>query len=568
MLRGAESAYDLVVATKFELVTVEGLGVVRDHLGTGGVFALRYDLDAWDAASLRATLATIRTVFEHAWAWRFRGTVIVLAFKSPPTVSTARWRTTLVDAGPGRRVAHDAGIDGPGGLLRHFILDTEGIDAIAAERSRAYVDDRPTAERERARLRLMPRGYDAALDVLLREGFPPDFSKVVPGDATREAWLAEGAAGWLDEAPGIARAWYRNVDFGRSAEGLLVRARIASALGMHDAAARHAEAALRRAPENGEIVAERIRSLPLVAARGSDADVIAEVDRLRLARPDDGRVQSAAALAFQRLGVLDRAQEAFDAALRADRPPAPPGTGINAARLRLAGDAPDPAAVRAAMENDPTLYEDPDALSLYIGMLEPKDHLERAAELEDVLRTIERERAADVGRRARQALARGTPEEAHRLAEHWTEIAPAEPRAWLLRGLTGSILGLGDPADARRRAEPYREAIRVSREPEKTRRTAAPAPRLVRNPGRRPGCGRLRAGSCRRLSPHERSRHPIRRSRGGAAAASARRDGALDRAPGPSERVLRATWPPARSSRSTPSRTRCTPTGSRRASSR
>jgi tetratricopeptide (TPR) repeat protein len=243
------------------------------------------------------------------------------------------------------------------------------------------------------------------------------------------------------------------------------------------AAARRLESALRRDARDGAILAERIEVLPqTVDARTSAASVVAEIDQLRLRRPDDGRVQAAAGLAFQRLGELDRSEAAFRAALDADAPPAPPGTGINAARLLLAKATADEAAARAAMEADPSLYEDPTALSLYIGILEPKAHLERAPELEDVLTTLERDRADAAGRRARWALARGTPAAALRLADAWTEAAPGDPRAWLLRGLTGSMVRAAAPetaaGDDRQEAAPYREAMRVSAHPQKTRATA------------------------------------------------------------------------------------------------
>ena len=178
MLRAAHAAPYHVVAVRVsdDLFTVEGLATLRSGMTDDGVAALLVKLGSWDADGIRALFATVRGAFDHVQVWRFESEAIVVVSPAPLVIRSGRWRNILTGDGPGARLARIAGLDGPADLVRHFALDTAGVERVAPERTGQYVDDVPRP----ARLHL-DTGEGHGLGTLLSAGFPPRFEATTVG---------------------------------------------------------------------------------------------------------------------------------------------------------------------------------------------------------------------------------------------------------------------------------------------------------------------------------------------------------------------------------------------------
>ncbi len=442
----AERRYDVIASqpshpwspVSSHMFTAEAYQAAHDALTDDGVMAQWLQLFDMTPELLQSAVATFRSVFPELWAWQFESEIILIGFRGKPRIHPRRWNTKLETGKRERSVAlaRRAGLSGPGMLLKHFVLDAAGVDRVITQSATPHRDDVPALEFELARRRL--RGDpDLEVHALLFAGFPPNLAALVPDAKTRDAWIAEAVNGWLQAGDGDrARAWDEKFQWGSSVEGLRARARVAFARDAPELASNFLKLALTNDPKNGEIAAERIGALEAVLhIRSRDQTVRSEIEGIARAFPNDGRVLAALARAYVRTGAIHNARIAFEGALAATGHPAPPGTGLQYARLLLSASAADRETAREAMMSDPTVYEDADALDLAIRLMSLTEHAKQAEELEHVRAGLEAQDGLRELRRAQRLLARHDFEGAARHAEQATERLPQSTDAWELRAL-------------------------------------------------------------------------------------------------------------------------------------
>lgn len=482
------SRYDVVVAglpLDPALFTEEGIAGVRAVLAPDGIAAFHLPFEGLDADALRRVLATLRTRFETVWLFRFRGHLLAVCAASID-LGAGRFGAVLGD-GPGRAdptaaagLATRVGLGSRGRVLGHLVLDTTGVDRILPIDGPTLTDDRPwLARRMEANLR-GARDARAELGGVIDVGFPPRLAELVPDARRRDAWMAAIVEGWLEEDPFVADVWDREVRYGVTAAGWRARARAAAARGEPDQAVRFLDLAIADARDPAPLVAEKIDTLAagVLDGRLAGGDAREEVLRLGSAYPRNGIVLAAVGRARHRFGDLGGARTALEAALRQTTPPPPEGTALLLARVLLAVSDPDEARIRGLMESDPALYEDPDALDLYLGLLSPQEHAKRAADLELAMQTLRREEAARLTAQARAHIARGAFEAAEQDALRVTDLVPERASAFELLGvaqLGRSALAADEAIQARSRQaalNAFARAIDVSQAPETSKRRA------------------------------------------------------------------------------------------------
>jgi tetratricopeptide (TPR) repeat protein len=439
----AEDAYDVIACDLppahqdrgGTLLTTEGLELIASRLAPGGVVSLRVPLGGLASRHLVRIVATVRAHLPTVWIWGLEDGVLLVAAREPLTLEPTRWRTRLEGTSPAARtLLQRARLDTPARVVRRFVVDQTGAERLASGDLQVHADGTPALAYDAAWSALeRNRGTDAlaALDA----HFPPDFGALLPDAATRERWLTDVLRSWHADDARRARFWARGmlsakgVGFGVSRDALALRAQIAADTNQPVEAASLWRLARQQAPDDAELAAGLVgvlvRAMPSAEQRDATLE---EIETLVTRFPDDGPVQAAAARAFADLDAFDRSAKAFEAARAAARK-APAGTGILEARRRLVADRPH-ADVLAVMQDDPALYEDPDALELYLGLLPALDHGTRREELTAALETLRRERAETARQEGREALHRGAYGEAAALLREALRQGPRQSGAW------------------------------------------------------------------------------------------------------------------------------------------
>ncbi len=435
------------------LFTVDAFRCAHDALSERGVHAQWLNLFDMTPELLRGALRSYRTAFPYVWVFRFPDELVLLGFRAQPVVDVGRWENFFAAGSTRSSAARAAGIDSPGALLKHLLLDSDALDGLLPPGTMELTDDVPRLELELARRRLAGSSRDDELEQLLLSGFPPNLARAVPGGGVRERWIGDAVNAWLDEgAVDEAEMWSRKLRWGSSPSGRRAQARAAMAA---DDAAR-AETLLlagrERAPNDGEVAALWIRA---ATARAGDGTRQEEFQRLQEAQtlaermPDDGNVQAAYARMLRTLGRIDESRPIFERAARATQPPPPDGLRVQYARLLLS-EAHGPDQERRAREllaNDPATFTQVDALDMLLRLTTAAGQEARAVELEQALATLQRVRGLALLREASDWLSRHAFPEALDRARACTSVWATEAEPFELHGLCAlALMAASDPS--------------------------------------------------------------------------------------------------------------------------
>lgn len=170
--RAPPATYDAIVsqpshpwlANASSLYSAEFLEQTRRSLRRGGVVALWVNLFRMDTASLRAVVATVRSVFDHVLVFVPESSSVLLVAGQEPLELGERLSRRL-EGEPGlRSIARDFGVHSPEELLARLELDTNGVGLFTGETAPLH-DDRPVLEYTLARL---PHEQELALGELDR----------------------------------------------------------------------------------------------------------------------------------------------------------------------------------------------------------------------------------------------------------------------------------------------------------------------------------------------------------------------------------------------------------------
>ncbi len=432
--------------TAGHLFTKESYATARDALNEGGILAQWLNLFDMSPTMLREALATFRGVFDHVWVFRLRGELILLGFRSNPTLAGTR----PIAGGGG--ITHRAGFRTDGDLWKYFALDTAGLGTVLGPGVKTLHDDVPRLEFELAKRRLRAAPPEDAESLLLA-GFPPDMNAVFPDANVRESVLAEIVASWMREgAVGEAEAWSRKVRWGVSPEAIAAQAMSAEAAGDIARANALLERAVKAAPKSAALAASWIDVLGTRLAQSPrDAAARASIDAQVTRHSTNGAVLAAAARAYRGGGFVKRARELFEQSVAQEN--TPPGTRFQLARILMSESfaAEDEKRARTLLANDPRTYEDVDALDILVRLTSDAGDDEQADDLEKALRTLQRARGLDLLRRAAGHVARHEFDDALTAILECRTTWPWHETPWELEGLIRLCLRVergGEPAEA------------------------------------------------------------------------------------------------------------------------
>lgn len=500
LLRSARSStpYDVIVLTPAtpSLLghawrgTREGCADIGAALSEQGLVAEAFPFDQWPGERLRRVLATYEQAFSGLIGWRSRSALVLAARQAPRPIEAARFTRLLATL----RERGATWFRQIGDFWKHIAFDSNSLANGTPLGGEVYSRETQDLARIDAQAFLDGRVDRSNEAQLLDPAFPPDMAILLPVLETRETWLAAALRSLLDEGAGaVARLYSQKLQIGRTNPGRIGRARAALAAGAADRALGFLDLALGHKPEGAlraEIDALRVEALatlvlrepppragPLRPKETRRDQLLAEI-RTTLARHEaSADVQYAAAVAFERLGNVKAAQEAY-ARLQATET-WPTGSRLAYARFLMSEVPGSDAAIAQVLEGAPVLDKDPEALDLYLRIRTVPLESDAVDPLPDRVIALYAEAGRELRDAAQIALARRSYVEASVFAREASERLQGDPFTQELRAVTWILEAL-ESADRGTRAREalldglplLRQAVAESTTPEATRRRA------------------------------------------------------------------------------------------------
>lgn len=457
-LARADARWDLILvegtqpedAAFWSTLTVEGLEAVHAGLRPGGCAGVRLSIETFTPALLRRLIATWTTVFPESIALGFADQLVLVGTTSSPGPLPERLGAWAATGAPRpRALLRRLGVESAASIWAHLLADAAGLVKVQGD-AEPIRDGDVAAERDAAAQRVDPYRREQGIRAF-QGAFPPAFEKLVPDGEARSRLLSAIIDVWRERDPTVATYWLAGIEgraalrFGSALDALLAKARLEERRRRWTQAARLYKLAASRFPADDarhtRLLVAHLQALTGGAAAETAPNTMAwarmaeDVGRLTEAYRQHGPVLAAAGELLRTLRHFTAARDTLRAARAATEPP-PPGTDAALARVLLILDPMGQRTAAAKLfAGDPTTFEDPDLLELYLDAVDLVGHEEAFETLGAAQATLFETEAQQALQRAQASLREGNLREARLAAEEAVKARPGLAAGYRLGAL-------------------------------------------------------------------------------------------------------------------------------------